>query len=43
MGGYLMDVFIEKLRILCLRELAMSYVATNISLGYLSYLLAFDE
>jgi hypothetical protein len=43
MGSYLMDVFIEKHRVLCLRELAMAYAATNIHLGYLAILLAFDK
>ena len=38
-----MDVFIEKHRILSLRELAMAYVATNISLGYLANFLALDS
>lgn len=43
MGGYLMDVFIDKHRILCLKELAMAYIASNISIGYLTYLLAYDK
>ena len=37
-----MDIFLSKHRTLCLIRLAMAYVATNIDLGYLSNLLAFD-
>jgi hypothetical protein len=35
MGAYLMDVFIEKHRILSLQKIAMGYVAGNIELGFL--------
>lgn len=41
-GNHLMDIFLSKHRTLCLIRLAMAYVATNIDLGYLSNLLAFD-
>lgn len=43
MGSYLMDVFIDKHRILCLQQLAMAYVATNISLRFLAQLLAYEK
>lgn len=43
MGGYMMDIFIEKYRILALQKLSLAYVAVNIELGYLSLLLAFDN
>ena len=39
----MMDIFIEKHRILCLIRTAMAYMATNIDLGYLTQLLAFDS
>jgi hypothetical protein len=43
MGGYLMDVFIDKHRILCMQRMCMSYIASNISLGYMSNILAFEN
>lgn len=43
MGGYLMDVFIDKHRVLTLQKLALAYVAFNIDVGTLSSLLAFDS
>lgn len=43
MGTFMMDIFIEKHRILCLIRTAMAYMATNIDLGYLTQLLAFDS
>jgi hypothetical protein len=43
MGSSLIDVFIDKLRIIALQKLTMGYLATNIDLGYLSNLLAFDD
>lgn len=43
MGSYLIDVFIDKHRTLCLKELAMAYIATNISVGYLAHVLAFEK
>ena len=43
MGPYLMDIFIEKHRVLSLIRLAMAYIATNVDLGYLSIFLAFDS
>ena len=39
----MMDIFIEKYRILALQKLSLAYVAVNIELGYLSLLLAFDN
>lgn len=32
MGGYLMDVFIEKYRVLSLQKMAIAYVAANIDM-----------
>lgn len=43
MGSYLIDVFVNKHRILCLQKLCMAYIATNIDCGFLSVLLAFDS
>ena len=43
MGGYLMDVFIEKYRVLALQKMVLAYVVVNIELGYLSHTLAFDS
>lgn len=43
MGGYLIDVFVNKHRILCLQKLCMANIATNIDLPFLSILLAFDS
>jgi hypothetical protein len=43
MGGYLMDVFIERYRVMSLQKIALAYIAGNIEMGYLSLLLAFDE
>lgn len=43
MGAYLIDVFVNKHRILCMQKLCMAYIATNIDLAYMSHLLAFDS
>lgn len=43
MGSSLIDVFIDKLRLIALQKLAVGYLATNIDLGYLANLLAFDD
>lgn len=43
MGGYLMDVFIDKYRVLTLQKIVLAYVAVNIDMAYLSLLLAFDD
>ena len=42
-GRALIDVFIDKIRTLCLQKLAMGYVATNIDLDYLKIILAFES
>lgn len=39
----MMDIFIEKHRILCLIRTAMAYMATNIDISFLTQLLAFDN
>lgn len=41
MGASLIDVFIDKLRVLSLRNLAMGYVATGIDLTYVTRTHAF--
>lgn len=43
MGSQLIDVFIDKIRIVALQKLTVGYLATNIDLIYLSNLLAFDD
>jgi hypothetical protein len=43
MGGYLMDVFIEKYRVLALQKIALAYMAVNMELNYLCNILAFDS
>lgn len=42
MGFYLMEVFIEKHRIMCLQKLAFAFLNSNIELTRLQSLLAFD-
>ena len=42
MGPYLMDIFIDKHRILSLIRMSMAYIATNIDVGFLSIFLAFE-
>lgn len=43
LGSYLIDVFIDKHRVLCLQKLAMGYISTGIDLDYLTMLLTFDN
>ena len=43
MGSYLMDVFIDKHRILYMQRICLGYIAANITASYVSTLLAFDE
>jgi SAC3 family protein LENG8/THP3 len=43
LGNYLMDIFIDKHRILSLIRLTKAYVATNVEMKYLKHLLAFDS
>jgi len=43
MTGALIDVFIDKLRVLCLQKLTLAFMFTNIDLGYLMRALAFDD
>lgn len=42
-GANLIDVFIDKIRILSLRNLAMGYIATGIDLNYLTISHAFSS
>ena len=39
----LIDVFIDKIRLLSLQKLAVGFVATDVDISYLSLLLAFDN
>ena len=41
MGASLIDVFIDKIRVLSLRNLAVGFVATGLDLGYLTVTHAF--
>ena len=43
MGFYLMDVFVEKHRIMCLQKLAFATLNSNLELTRVASLLAFDE
>lgn len=43
LGSYLIDVFIDKHRVLCLQKLAMGYISTGLDLEYLTTLMAFDD
>lgn len=43
MGSSLIDVFIDKLRIIALQKLCVGYLATGIDLAHLTNLLAFDD
>jgi len=43
LGSYLIDVFIDKHRLLCLQKLAMGYISTGLDLEYLTSLMAFDD
>ena len=43
MAGSLIDVFIDKIRLMSLQKLAIGFVATNIDLSHLKNLLAFDS
>lgn len=43
MGFYLMDVFVEKHRILCLQKLAFATINSNIKTSRLASLLAFED
>lgn len=43
MGEYLMDIFIDKHRVLASIRLSMAYIATNIDLGYLSHFLGYNN
>ena len=42
MGASLIDVFIDKYRVLALRNLAIGFVATGISVNFLTATLAFE-
>ena len=42
MGASLIDVFIDKYRVLALRNLAIGFVATGISVNFLTTTLAFE-
>jgi hypothetical protein len=43
MGSCLIDVFIDKFRVLSLRNLALGYVATGLDLGYFAATHAFEN
>lgn len=43
MGSCLIDVFIDKFRVLSLRNLALGYVATGLDLGYFTATHAFES
>jgi len=43
MTGALIDVFIDKLRVLALQKLTLAFMFTNIDLGYLMRALSFDS
>jgi SAC3 family protein LENG8/THP3 len=43
MGKYLMDVFIEKHRILCLRSLCLANSPSNIEIDKIFQILAFED
>ena len=43
MTGALIDVFIDKLRVLCLQKLALAFIPTGIKLEYLVRNLAFNN
>ena len=43
MGSCLIDVFIDKYRVLALRNLVIGYVATGISISFLTTTLAFES
>lgn len=42
-GSHLIDIFLNKIRVVCLLKLATAYRATNLDVGYLANLLAFDS
>jgi hypothetical protein len=42
-GAALIDVFIDKIRVLSLRNLAVGFVATNLDLAHISNMHAFDS
>lgn len=42
-GKALVDVFIDKLRVMALQNIVMGYIATNIELSHLQILLAFAD
>ncbi len=43
MSGYMIDIFIDKYRVLALQKMALAQVTTNIETGFISHLLAFDN
>jgi hypothetical protein len=43
MGSSLIDVFIDKIRIVALQKLTVGYLATNIDIAFLTKLLAFED
>lgn len=43
LGSSMMEIFVDKHRILCLSRLAMAYVATNVDVAYLTQMLAFSS
>ena len=43
MGASLINVFIDKLRVLSLRNLSVGFVATGLELGHISSVLSFEK
>jgi hypothetical protein len=43
MGSSLIDVFVDKIRIVALQKLSVGYLATNIDTAFLTNLLAFED
>lgn len=43
MGSSLIEVFIDKIRIVALQKLAVGYLATNIDIEFITQILAFED
>jgi hypothetical protein len=43
MGSSLIDVFIDKIRIVALQKLTVGYLATNIDIAFITKILAFED
>lgn len=42
MSGYLMDIFIDKHRTICMQRMCLTYQATNVAVRFMSLFLAYD-